>query len=151
MRDYTFDAGRAYPLCMAAGLRILIASPLGRVISAPLQNAFDDVTVCVATTDDELTSALQAQLACGLALVGDDVLVMRREGPSKSAVMVKEALVQGDGAATVAFTQAHLRRHAQGVVAQHQAGLAGVDQRGIVIVAVNLFDHLADTFIQYGG
>ncbi len=58
MRDYTFDAGRAYPLCMAAGLRILIASPLGRVISAPLQNAFDDVTVSVATTDDELTSMI---------------------------------------------------------------------------------------------
>lgn len=43
---------------MAAGLRILIASPLGRVISAPLQNAFDDVTVSVATTDDELTSMI---------------------------------------------------------------------------------------------
>ncbi|GAA3949309.1 response regulator [Gordonia caeni] len=43
---------------MAAGLRILIASPLGRVISAPLQNAFGDVTVSVATTDAELTSMI---------------------------------------------------------------------------------------------
>ncbi|NLG46936.1 response regulator [Gordonia sp. (in: high G+C Gram-positive bacteria)] len=40
---------------MATGLRILIASPLGKVISGPLQAAFDDVTVSVATSDEELT------------------------------------------------------------------------------------------------
>ncbi|MFZ2510778.1 MAG: response regulator [Gordonia sp. (in: high G+C Gram-positive bacteria)] len=41
---------------MATGLRILIASPLGRVIAAPLQATFDDVTVSVATTDAEVRS-----------------------------------------------------------------------------------------------
>lgn len=43
---------------MATGLRILIASPLGKVISAPLQSAFDDVTVSVATSDDELMALI---------------------------------------------------------------------------------------------
>lgn len=43
---------------MATGLRILIASPLGRVISGPLQAAFDDVTVSVATSDDELMTMI---------------------------------------------------------------------------------------------
>ncbi|MFC0313710.1 response regulator [Gordonia phosphorivorans] len=43
---------------MATGLRILIASPLGRVISGPLESAFDDVKVAVATNDDELTAII---------------------------------------------------------------------------------------------
>ncbi|GAC58813.1 hypothetical protein GOHSU_53_00150 [Gordonia hirsuta DSM 44140 = NBRC 16056] len=43
---------------MATGLRILIASPLGKVISGPLQSTFDDVTVSVASTDDELTAMI---------------------------------------------------------------------------------------------
>ncbi|WP_440713545.1 response regulator [Gordonia sp. FQ] len=47
---------------MASGLRILIASPLGRVISAPLENAFDNVTVSVATSDVELTSLISGSV-----------------------------------------------------------------------------------------
>ncbi|WP_345314374.1 response regulator [Gordonia alkaliphila] len=43
---------------MSARLRILIASPLGRVISGPLEAGFDNVAVSVATTDDELTSVI---------------------------------------------------------------------------------------------
>ncbi|MFT3660679.1 MAG: response regulator [Gordonia sp. (in: high G+C Gram-positive bacteria)] len=43
---------------MAAGLRILIASPLGHVISAPLKTAFEGSTISVATTDDEFTAMI---------------------------------------------------------------------------------------------
>ncbi|MFT4086028.1 MAG: response regulator [Gordonia sp. (in: high G+C Gram-positive bacteria)] len=40
---------------MPKGLRILIASPLGRVIAGPLEGLFDDAVVSVATSDAELT------------------------------------------------------------------------------------------------
>lgn len=58
MRDHTFAERAPYDQEMAVGLRILIASPLGRVISGPLEAAFDDVTVAVATTDDELMAII---------------------------------------------------------------------------------------------
>lgn len=41
---------------VASGLRILIASPLGRVVAAPLHDAFDGSVVSVATTEAELVS-----------------------------------------------------------------------------------------------
>lgn len=58
MRDYTFRPLSHYSLSVPTGLRILVASPLGRVISAPLEAAFREVTVSVATTDEELTSMI---------------------------------------------------------------------------------------------
>ncbi|MET9199561.1 response regulator [Gordonia sp. NPDC003585] len=46
---------------MLRGLRMLIASPLGHVVEPPLQ-AFDDVTVVVATDEDEFTRAVAGQV-----------------------------------------------------------------------------------------
>ncbi len=47
---------------MSAGLRILIASPLGHVIAAPLEAAFKDVTVVVAGDRDEFTRSVAARV-----------------------------------------------------------------------------------------
>lgn len=47
---------------MTAGLRILIASPLGHVIAAPLQSAFSDVTVVVARDQEEFERSIAARV-----------------------------------------------------------------------------------------
>lgn len=47
---------------VTAGLRILIASPLGHVVAAPLQSAFDDVTVVVARDRNEFLSSISARV-----------------------------------------------------------------------------------------
>ena len=47
---------------VTAGLRILIASPLGHVVAAPLQSAFDDVTVVVARDRNEFLSSVAARV-----------------------------------------------------------------------------------------
>lgn len=43
---------------MSTGLRILIASPLGRIVAAPLEANFPDVTVTVAATESEFDRAI---------------------------------------------------------------------------------------------
>lgn len=47
---------------MSAGLRILIASPLGHVVATPLQSAFDGVIVAVAKDRDEFDRAIAARV-----------------------------------------------------------------------------------------
>lgn len=47
---------------MLHGLRILIASPLGHVVAAPLQSTFGDVTVVVARDRDEFLSSIAARV-----------------------------------------------------------------------------------------
>jgi DNA-binding NarL/FixJ family response regulator len=45
-----------------AGLRILIASPLGHIVAGPLEAEFDDVTVVVARDEDEFRNAIAARV-----------------------------------------------------------------------------------------
>ena len=47
---------------MPTGLRILIASPLGHVVAAPLESAFADVTVVVARDRNEFLSSVAARV-----------------------------------------------------------------------------------------
>lgn len=47
---------------VSTGLRILIASPLGRVVAAPLEASFPDVTVAVATTESEFDRAITGRV-----------------------------------------------------------------------------------------
>lgn len=47
---------------VSAGLRILIASPLGHVVAAPLQNSFDGSTLVVARDHEEFERAIAAQV-----------------------------------------------------------------------------------------
>ena len=47
---------------MSTGLRILIASPLGRIIAAPLEANFPDVTVTVAATEAEFDRAITGRV-----------------------------------------------------------------------------------------
>jgi CheY-like chemotaxis protein len=47
---------------VSTGLRILIASPLGRVVAAPLEANFPEVTVSVAATEAEFNRAITGQV-----------------------------------------------------------------------------------------
>ncbi|MBM7368796.1 hypothetical protein [Gordonia hydrophobica] len=47
---------------MSTGLRILIASPLGRIVAAPLEANFPDVTVTVAATESEFDRAITGRV-----------------------------------------------------------------------------------------
>ncbi|ALG86409.1 response regulator [Gordonia phthalatica] len=47
---------------MSTGLRILIASPLGRIVAAPLEAGFPEVTVTVATTESEFDRAVTGRV-----------------------------------------------------------------------------------------
>ena len=47
---------------MSTGLRILIASPLGRIVAAPLEASFPEVTVTVATTESEFDRAITGRV-----------------------------------------------------------------------------------------
>lgn len=47
---------------MSTGLRILLATPLGHIVAAPLESGFPDVTVNVATTEPEFMSAITGRV-----------------------------------------------------------------------------------------
>lgn len=47
---------------MSTGLRILIASPLGRIVAAPLETNFSEVTVTVAATESEFDRAITGRV-----------------------------------------------------------------------------------------
>ncbi|AZG46705.1 MSMEG_1198 family transcriptional regulator [Gordonia insulae] len=47
---------------MSSGLRILVASPLGRVVAGPLESGFDDVTVVVAADQDEFVRGVAGRV-----------------------------------------------------------------------------------------
>lgn len=112
---------------MATGLRILIASPLGRVVSGPLQAHFDDVTVSVATTDDELTAMISGTVRYDVvaadliwnkpdmewAFDGLDVIDRLREAERPAPVLLA---TQGHSMETDHLEEARLRPEVFGVV-----------------------------------
>lgn len=62
MRDNTFQVLRRYHRAVTPGLRILIASPLAQIVTAPLEEAFPDVTVATASTESEFTRAVAGRV-----------------------------------------------------------------------------------------
>ncbi|MGV9713250.1 MSMEG_1198 family transcriptional regulator [Gordonia sp. NPDC003424] len=118
---------------MPAGLRILIASPLGHVVAAPLQSAFEDSTVVVAGEKDEVQRAVagrprfdvvSADLVFNRADLewtfdGLDVIECLRDADRLAPVLLA---TQGHSMEEDHLAEARLREDVLGVVAK-SAGL----------------------------
>lgn len=118
---------------MVAGIRILIASPLGEVVAEPLKGAFDGSTVVVAHDRDEFVRAVTAQVRFDVVSAdlvfnrpemewtfdGLDVIEGLRHADRLAPVLVA---TQGHSMEEDHLAEASLRAEVSGIVAK-SAGL----------------------------
>lgn len=148
---------------MSSGMRVLVASPLGRVIADPLMKADEDITVIVADDEAEFVRSVTGRVRFDVVLAdliwngpaiestfdGLDVIDVLREADRVAPVVLA---TQGHSLERDHLEEARLRDEVRGVISKSDgfAAIAAAARIAAVGRRVNVDTSVAERYPLYG-